>query len=221
MKPEYHPPDDTTAADQPSAIEQRLKQLQPRPAAFDAQTVLTQARETEPPVALPPRVRNGRSARWMAISTAFVAGTAAGVLLTCLVLLRGGAGKETATGDGRQEPPVSNAAAGKGDIARDKRETVAPPVDSQWSRGEYLVSAQLREMSGTPASGTPLMAGDYVLHWTSLDSRAGNDTAGDPAAPTDSPGFNGSPSGNANPTRSLDREQLLRELLGVRPGTRL
>ena len=223
MNPDYLSPEDPNPAGQSTPIEQQLKQLQPRPATFDAETILSAAREADQQVALADRVvreRGDRPGRWLTISTAFACGAVAGTLLTCLMLIRG----DSATTTDGKKAGTGAPTAGKNDtpneVVEEKQpERVSP--DSQWSRNDQLIAVQLLELRGPRLPHEPpLMAGNYVLHSTSfagVENFAGSETE----PPEDLHGPNGHASEEVNPTRSMDREQLLRELLGAGPSLQL
>ncbi|MCH7728265.1 MAG: hypothetical protein IH991_17570 [Planctomycetes bacterium] len=227
MNPDYLSPEDSNPAGQSPQIEQQLKQLQPRPATFDAETILSAAREADQQVALADRVvrdRGGRRGRWLTISTAFACGAVAGTLLTCLMLIRGDVRDSATINDGKKAG-TNVSAEGKNDTPNEvvdeiRQEDVSP--DSQWSRSDWLIAAQLLEIRNPRLRDEPpLMAGNYVLHSTSIAAAFDNFAANEHESPRDLHGSNGHASEETNPTRSMDRKQLLRELLGTGPSLQL
>lgn len=101
MNQNQQPPEDDNAAAQRARIERQLKQLQPRPATFDAESILSAAGERESQVSLPDN-RNAsqpetRTTRWLTIAASWTCGAVAGVLLTWLVLLPRSAARPTHT----------------------------------------------------------------------------------------------------------------------------
>lgn len=241
MNPNYTNPDDSDSNRHPTNIEQRLKQLQPRPVTLDAGAILLAARHgAEQPVTLPDTMAGGRSAGrtsigtvgWPAIAAAFVCGTAAGVLLTCIVFIRAG-GEASVTADSNSEAPVESAGR-KENVTTDEianhlpQETAAAnipatrtpaanaSVQARWSRSEWLVSNRLIEANRLRPSGElPLMAGNYALQSTvtarSGDRQVVGETAKEIGPVTTDPVGVDRPA----PTRSMDRTRLLDELLGV------
>jgi len=221
MNPDYLSPDDSNPAGQSPPIEQRLKQLQPRAATFDAKTILSAAGEADQQVALADRAvreRGDRPGRWLTISTAFACGAVAGTLLTCLMLIRGDS-RDSATIDDGKKAGTNPSAEGKNEIPNEIVEEKQPErvfPDSQWSRSDRVIAAQLLELRGPQLwDEPPLMAGNYVLHSTSFATGFENFAGSEPEPPEDLHGSNGHESEEVNPTRSMDREQLLRELLGT------
>jgi hypothetical protein len=228
MNPSYPSPDDSDLASRSTQIEQKLKQLQPRPADFDAETILHAARDPERQVTLADhtgRARNSRSAGWLAISAACVGGAVFGSLLTFLVLMRGDTGDSVTAIEKESEPQPKVVTAASSDIPNDvtgdvPREDLHP--DSQWSRSEWLVTAQLVEMRGPRLQGEPpLMAGNYALHSTSMVSHVEDSAVSESEGSVDLPSTSGYGSESERPTRSIDRNLLLDELLGVGSRSRL
>ncbi len=120
MNPDYHSPEDPNRVGRSAQIELQLKQLQPRPATFDAQSILNAAREAEQAILpeLTGRKRNDRSSGWLTISAAFACGAIAGAVLTCLLLLPGIERDTAATNDGKQERHSSVVDKDENDIPR-------------------------------------------------------------------------------------------------------
>lgn len=228
MNPSYPSPEDSDLDSRSMQIEQNLKRLQPRPADFDAESILHLARDPERLVTLAVhtgQVRNNRSTGWLAISAACVGGAVFGSLLTFLVLTRGDTGDSVTAIEKEGELQHKLVTAASNDFQTDVTGNV-PREDlhrySQWSRSEWLVTAQLIEMRGPRLKGEPpLVAGNYALHTTSMVSHVEDSAVSETDGFVDLPNSSKYRTESARPTRSIDRNLLLDELLGAGSRSRL
>ena len=195
-------------------VERRLSALKPTPAKLDAAVILHKARlPVERSVATQPQAR---SPGWLKLGASWTCGALAGALVTFVVLSRsvGPAEQQSALSAStiREDTPVVNTV----------DDHVAEPTKPLWSHSELLVATQLRQLT-LPSSleQTQLRAGSYA----SLTIRPNSDSTPVPAGSTNGPRSEStaesrSPSIDApTPSSRLDRDRLLRELLGDVPNS--
>ncbi len=211
MNPNYNSSDELNSTEQ---LEQQLKRLKPSPVGFDAEAILTSS-GMQDQVALLDRSskRRERSARWLAISSAFTCGAVVGALLACLVLIHVSASEPVTTNKLNQQAPQESIKIVQDAPRQDVNEI--PHEDSQWSRSEWYFSAQLFE-NRIPHSTSrdPLMAGNFIRRSGAIDTRIDQPAIEEKKQMVSLPQSNQHNSKRKMPFRSIDREQLLDELFG-------
>ncbi len=230
---------------QPEQIERQLRQLKPRTANVDVQAIVRSASEADSSVvstgsigrsdrAIRSNAFRSSTVRWTTVIGAWACGVVAGVLVT-LVLLRQGTTPTTHVEKPR--PPVEN---GPSSIAVD--EAVPSPGEVEEPDGnahpataprpprtELLAAARLRQfydpLADPYAARTPLRAGDYMRHRAATDSAEFrsriNDSRKQWEDSSNPDGFTPWEDLPHAPDVSIDRDRLLRELLGTDPGSLL
>lgn len=195
-------------------VERRLSALEPTAAKLDAAVVLRKARlPVERSVATQPQAR---SPGWLSLGASWTCGALAGALVTLFVFSR-------SVGPAEQESVPSALTIRKDTpVVGTVVDHVDEPTNPLWSRSELLVSTQLRQLN-RPSSfeQTQLRAGSYASLTIRPDSDltpAPVDSANGPRAEPAAEGR--SPSIDApTPSSRLDRDRLLRELLGNVPNS--
>ncbi len=209
-----HPSHNETDLDRRAAeVESRLSQLRPRPSAIDAESVW-QAANPQPaqPVVLPPSVPNSH---FRTIALSWGCGAIAGAVVTCLVLLPlSKPDTVIAAAENTTDLPPSELAASdpsNADVGPSRKQ-------SSWSQNELRVSADLNQWRD-PTGNRPLTAGNYLPLSSTAESISDRSLVG----PTIRSGVKSSvmPTFQQTPPRrSVQSQQLLRELLGADPGKR-
>lgn len=195
-------------------VERRLKSLEPSPAEFDASAILNAASAAGEAAIVPTpkheRLRP-RSARWIALGASWACGAIAGALVTFVAL-----SQPVAPIESHSRPSMAK-------TNNDVQATEALVVSDTgkdlplWSRFELLVSTQLNELN-RPATfeHPPLRAGSYASLTTASDSSGSRGTTDVDARYPNKPASSDRLPSDPLPPRSrgLDRDRLLRELLG-------
>lgn len=234
MNQNRHFPDDDHADTPMSSLERQLQQLQPRPAAFDAATIIRAAGAPDRHVMLPERrlrQLQPRTARWLAMTACWMCGAVVGGLLTWLVLLPHAAeSPATASGESRHlvvhpSPAKTSAESHENQpreeavSRRDHRHADAP----QWSQDEWFISAQLLDLPGPQVrADMPLIAGHFVLR-SFTTGRSVKEWVAHQGSPSTTSGDENQRllERTTRPPLSVNTDSLLEELLGPRPGSRL
>lgn len=237
MKPEQ-PFSNDDASTRIERVEQRLRQLQPRPVTFDAESVLSADRQRERQVALPvgkvPE-QETRPARWITIAASWTCGAVAGALLMWLLMMpRNVDGPQARTGakDAKEAAPQVDSSSAKAEdqVLGNRLDNAKPARDRQlgldlphWSEDERLVSTQLMDLRRRWAlEDSPLTAGRYTLRAIASVPGIANSAARQPdPATTSRNSADNLPANTVRPPLSIDADPLLEELLGARLGSRL
>jgi len=195
-------------------VERRLRALEPAAAKLDAAMIL---REAKLPVQRSVATQSQASSPgWLPLGASWTCGALAGALVTFLMFSRsvGPAGQESAPNVStiRNDNPVIDTVV----------DQVAEPTQLLWSRSELLVTTELRRLNRPPSfEQVQLRAGSYL----NLTIRSDFDLTPAPRGSADGPRFEPAADGRSTsinaptPSSRLDRDRLLRELLGDVPNT--
>lgn len=240
MKTEPPSPDDFDGSLSMSSIEQRLKQLQPRPANVDLESLMALAREQSVPTPL--RLSDTRhlpvpTTAFLPLLTAGIGGAVLGAALTCLFFLTTAPAMSNSTNPARVAGSTSALPPNEGPSAVDRGPVTLPqsPANEQtvrdtfngesisldWPDGGWMISTPLVEV-GSFGNHRPLAAGSQLPISRRADSqrtvRSATVNVKSPAATSPStPAVDR----NSPTTFARDTDKLLEELLGTRPDSAL
>lgn len=218
-------PEDADLDVRSSKLERQLRRLQPRPTCFDPDAIMKSAGAVDKQAALASSSQQSTDESTpiqplqplAPIVVSSLCGAIAGALAMCVILAPGRSEQSAAHSDEESPQPTASfvkSGVGVETTLADGSEIAEP----RWSRSEWRIAAQLSSLHRPRSTSEPTLTARMPHDWAPSVSHP------DDAANAEAPGTpleltEGVPDSAAS--RSIDRSQLLRQLLGDSPKVRL